>query len=87
MLMAMIFGKRKERCVNCKFHVFGYEDCHALPPVVHFVQSTTADGKGSNTTTKIDSVWPQVKPDDWCGLYKAAKEHNNPTVKTGRRKV
>jgi hypothetical protein len=70
----IIIEKRKERCVSCRFHVFGYEDCHALPPVVHFTQNTTADGKGSKATMRIKSAWPQVKPDDWCGLFKAAKK-------------
>jgi hypothetical protein len=62
--MAMIFRKRKENCGDCKFYVFG-DGCHALPP-----ENIKVTSEGSKAITISEIAWPQVKPNDWCGLFK-----------------
>jgi hypothetical protein len=65
--------EEKEQCCDCKFYVMG--DCHALPPVV--IQNTTITLKDAEKIIKNENPWPQVEPDDWCGLFKVAKKVNS----------
>ncbi len=66
--MALILKNRKEKCGDCKFYVFG-DGCHALPP-----ENTKVAGKESKTIMRTEIAWPQVKPNNWCGLFKVAKK-------------
>lgn len=53
-------------CRNCKFAVMGndplHRDCRRRSPLV-------TGGMMSN----VETVWPTVGPDDWCGDF----EHSN----------
>lgn len=55
-----------DRCDACKFYLPYNRTsgaCRISPPAVNISR-----GPGSN-----NSVWPDVKADDWCGEYLKAK--------------
>ena len=53
-----------ENCSSCKFGVekVGYLVCKVGPPAV------VVDQKG------IQSVWPPVPKDEWCGVWEPKKK-------------
>jgi hypothetical protein len=62
-----------KRCANCKFHDTVVSNdktittlCRRNPPDV---LSTFVQGHGGSFNVMQSNVWPQMKPDDWCGSH------------------
>ena len=60
-------------CENCKWFASGHANdehgqCRRYPPRV-IVSGNARDEGGGGESDDIDSLWPWVAPDHWCGEW------------------
>lgn len=57
-------------CSTCPFKVRqgDFLFCHASPPAAHPIMALGPQGP---QMIGLNSVWPQVQPEDWCGKHPA----------------
>lgn len=68
------------KCSNCRFfrkneerYAYRHSCCRTSPVTIAVVSSHFENGslKAPRITTAVETHWPTIKSDDWCGEFQA----------------
>lgn len=62
----------RKTCETCRYLDAESSTCHRLPPVVVRDSPYLEPGADTQTYPEPESVFPSVRPGDWCGEHRLA---------------